>query len=132
MGIDLQAKTVIDSQKIHNGTLGAGGFNVSLKFTDLLANELTIQGLFNDISLVINPEGMLVTGSKIAISFQQSDLTTWDGKSSLQRLSSSSLFWKVEFTNGAGQDIVCEIIDVMQDRSFGDVQCMCQIISGHD
>ena len=126
MGIDLQAKAVSDSQKIHNGTLGAGGFAVDLKFTDLLANELTIKGLFNDISLTINPEtGMPMTGSRITISFHQSDLTIWDGKASLQR-------WKIEFTNGAGQTIIAELSDIMPDRSFGDVQCMCKIISGHN
>lgn len=126
MGIDLQAKAVSDSQKIHNGTLGAGGFSVVMKFTDLLANDLTIKGLFNDISLTINPEtGMPMTGSRIAISFHQSDLTIWDGKASLQR-------WKVEFVNGAGQNIICELSDIMPDRSFGDVQVLCKIISGHN
>lgn len=126
MGIDLQAKSVKDSQKIHNGTLGAGGFSVDMTFTNLVGGSLTIKGLFNDISLTINPEtGMFVTGSKIVISFHQLDLTLWDGKASLQR-------WKVGFSNGAGQNIVAELENIMPDRSFGDVQCMCKIISGHN
>ena len=129
MGIDLQAKAVSDSQKIHNGTLGTGGFNVSLKFTDLVepvANTLTIQGLYNDTALLsINPEnGLPVRGSELAISFHQSDLTIWDGKSDLQR-------WKIELINGAGQTVIAEINDVIPDRSFGDVLLMMQIISGH-
>lgn len=128
MGIDLQAKSVLDSQKIHNGTLGAGGFNVSLKFTDRepIPNELTIQGLYNDTSLLgINPEnGMPVRGSKLAISFSQQDLTIWDGKSDLQR-------WKIELVNGANQTVIAEINDVIPDRSFGDVLIMCTIASGH-
>jgi hypothetical protein len=125
MGIDLQARSVSDSQKIHNGTLGTGGFNVSLKFTSLVPEVLTIQGLFNDTSLNINPEtGMLMIGSKIAISFHQSDLTIWDGLSTLAR-------WKIEFNNGAGQTVICEIDPVMPDRSFGDILVMCKIISGH-
>ena len=125
MGRDLQARSVSDSQKIHNGTLGTGGFAVDLKFTSLVPDVLTIKGLFNDTSLNINPEtGMLMIGSKIAISFHQSDLTIWDGIETLRK-------WKIEFTNGAGQDIVCEINPVMPDRSFGDVLIMCDIVSGH-
>lgn len=127
--IDLQARSVEDSQAIHNGTLGAGSFAVDMLFTDLVTptpNTQTIKGLYNDTSLVgINLENnMPVRGSKIAISFHQSDLTIWDGLASLQR-------WKVRFTNGAGQIINCEINDPIPDRSFGDVLCMCKIISGH-
>ena len=125
MGIDLRARMISDSQKIHNGTLGVGGFNTSLKFTDLASNTLTIQGLYNDTSLSISPEtGMYVTGSKIAISFTQSDLTIWDGLTTLQR-------WIVEFTNGVGQTVKAEIENVAPDRSFGSVLCFCKIISGH-
>ncbi len=125
MGIDLQAKAVSDSQKIHNGTLGTGGFAVDLEFTSLVPDVLTIKGLFNDTSIVINPEnGLPMTGSKIGISFQQSDLTIWDGLESLQR-------WKIVFTNGAGQEINCEISSVNPDRSFGAVEVTCKIISGH-
>lgn len=129
MGIDLQARAVSDSQKIHNGTLGAGGFNVSLKFTDLdtpVANSLTIQGLYSDTSLLgINPEnGLPVRGSKLAISFHQSDLTIWNGLDDLQR-------WKTELVNGAGQTVIGEISDVIPDRSFGDVLLMMKIASGH-
>lgn len=129
MGIDLQARSVSDSQKIHNGTLGTGGFNVSLKFTDLTTptpQELTIQGLYNDTSLLgINPDnGLPVQGSKLAISFHQSDLTIWNGTDSLQR-------WKIELVNGAGQTVIAEINNVIPDRSFGDVLLMMKIISGH-
>lgn len=130
MGIDLQARSVSDSQKIHNGTLGTGGFNVSLKFTDRATptpNELTIQGLYNDTSLLgINPDnGLPVRGAKLAISFHQSDLTIWNGLDDLQR-------WKIELVNGAGQTVIAEIGDVIPDRSFGDVLLMMKIISGHD
>ncbi len=38
MGIDLQARIVSDSQKIHNGTLGVASDAVSLKFTDKDSN----------------------------------------------------------------------------------------------
>ena len=127
MGIDLQAKSVSDSQKIHNGTLGTGGFSVDLKFTDLVTptpNTLTIKGLYTDVSLSINPEGMLVTGSKLAISFSQQDLTIWDGKADLQR-------WTIELVNGAGQTVIAEISDVIPDRSFGEILVMTKIISGH-
>jgi len=128
MGIDLQAKSVSDSQKIHNGTLGTGGFNVSLLFTKY--NEpstfLTIQGLYNDTALLgINPDnGLPVRGSKLAISFSQQDLTIWNGTDDLQR-------WKIELVNGAGQTVIAEINDVIPDRSFGDVLLMMKIISGH-
>lgn len=126
MGIDLHARAVSDSQKIHNGTLGVGGFNVSITFTDTSDNTETIQGLYNDTSLIgIDPEtGFPVRGSKLAITFSQSDLTIWDGLTSLQR-------WKISLTNGAGQTVVAEIFDVIPDRSFGDVLAMCKIISGH-
>jgi hypothetical protein len=127
MGIDLHAKSISDSQKIHNGNLSAGGFNVSLLFTSIDDTPLTqtIQGEYNDVSMTIDADtGMIMTGSKIAISFQQSDLTIWNGRSDIQR-------WKVGFTNGAGQAIQCEISQVMPDRSFGDVVCICKIISGH-
>jgi len=126
MGLDLQAKAVRDSQMIHNGTLGAGGFSVSLLFTSLTEQTQTIKGLYNDTSLLgINPEtGFPVRGSKLAISFSQQDLTIWDGKADLQR-------WKVQLVNGAGQTVVVEISDVIPDRSFGDVLIMCKIISGH-
>ena len=126
MGIDLQARSVSDSQKIHNGTLGTGGFNVSLKFTDLLANTLTIHGLYNDTALLgINPDnGLPVRGSKLAISFHQSDLTIWNGTDNLKR-------WKIELVNGAGQTVIAEIDDVIPDRSFGDVLLMMKIVSGH-
>ena len=128
MGVDLQAKSVSDSQKIHNGTLGTGGFNVDLLFTDLAtptANTLTIQGLYNDTSLSINPEtGLLLIGAKIPVSFHQSDLTIWDGLADLQR-------WTIQFVNGAGQTIIGEIESVIPDRSFGDVVVMLTIISGH-
>ena len=126
MGIDLQARAVSDSQKIHNGTLGTGGFNVSLKFTDLLGNTLTIQGLYNDTALLgINPDnGLPVRGSKLAISFHQSDLTIWNGTDNLKR-------WKIELVNGAGQTVIAEIDDVIPDRSFGDVLLMMKIVSGH-
>jgi hypothetical protein len=128
MGIDLQAKAVLDSQKIHNGTLGGGGFNVDLTFTDLetIPNTETIQGLYNDTALLgISPDnGLPVRGAKIAVSFHQSDLTIWDGKSSLQR-------WTIQFVNGAGQTVIVEIMDVIPDRSFGDVVCICKIVSGH-
>lgn len=126
MGIDLQAKSVSDSQKIHNGTLGTGGFAVDLKFTSLVPESLTIKGLYNDTALIgINPEtGFPVRGAKLAISFHQSDLTIWDGKANLQR-------WKIELVNGAGQTVVAEINDVIPDRSFGDVLLMMKIISGH-
>ena len=125
MGVDLQARSVSDSQKIHNGTLGVGGFNVDLKFTDLVANTKTIQGLYSDTALAINPEtGFPVSSSKLAVSFSQQDLTIWDGKADLQR-------WTVELVNGAGQSIVAEINDVIPDRSFGDVLLMMTIVSGH-
>ena len=126
MGVDLQARSVSDSQKIHNGTLGVGGFNVSLKFTDLSSNTLTIQGLYNDTALLgLNPEtGLPIRGSKLAISFSQQDLTIWNGTDDLQR-------WIVELVNGAGQTVIAEINDVIPDRSFGDVLLMMTIASGH-
>jgi len=130
MGIDLQARSVLDSQKIHNGTLGTGGFNVSLKFTvvselGVKGAVLTIQGLYNDTSFDVNPDnGLQMISSKVAISFHQADLTIWDGLDSLQR-------WQIEFTNGAGQLVVCEINNVAPDRSFGDVLVFCKLISGH-
>lgn len=125
MGIDLHAKAISDSQKIHNGTLGTGVFAVDLKFTSLVPEILTIKGLYNDTSLGVNPEtGTLITSAKVAITFHQSDLTIWDGLTSLSR-------WKIEFTNGAGQLVLCEIENVAPDRSFGDVLVFCKIISGH-
>jgi len=125
MGIDLQARAISDSQKIHNGTLGTGSFNVTLRFTSPTETQ-TIKGLYNDTSLLgINPEnGLPVSGSKLAISFHQSDLTIWDGKADLQR-------WKVELVNGAGQTVLAEISNVIPDRSFGDILLMMKIISGH-
>lgn len=126
MGIDLQAKAVEDSRKIHNGTLSVGGFAVDMTFTDLVAptpNTLTIKGLFTDISLAINPEtGMFMIGGKVVISFHQLDLTIWDGKADLQR-------WKVQFVNAFGQTVIAELDAVMPDRVFGDVQVNCKIIS---
>lgn len=126
--IDLQARVVSDSQKIHNNELGTGGFGVDLTFTDPdnPGTPKTITGLYNDTALLgINPEnGLPVRGAKIAVSFHQSDLTIWDGISDLQR-------WKIEFVNGAGQSISAEIDDVIPDRSFGDVLVMTKIISGH-
>ena len=126
--IDLQARAVSDSQKIHNNELGTGGFAVDLKFTDPdnPSTPKTVKGLYNDTALLgINPEnGLPVRGAKIAVSFHQSDLTIWDGISDLQR-------WKIEFVNGAGQSISAEIDDVIPDRSFGDVLVMMKIISGH-
>lgn len=128
MGIDLQAKAVSDSQKIHNGNLGTGGFDVSILFTKFNdpGTTQTIRGLYNDTSLIgINPDtGFPVRGSKLAISFHQSDLTIWNGIDDLQR-------WKIELVNGAGQTIVAELNDVITDRSFGDVLAMCTIASGH-
>lgn len=127
MGIDLHARAISDSQKIHNGRLGAGGFDVEMTFTDLSTspNNLTIRGLYNDVSVTVDSEtGQIMTGAKIAVSFHQSDLMIWDGKESLQR-------WKVAFTNGAGQDITAEIMQVLPDRSFGDVLVLCKIIGGH-
>ena len=124
----MQSKMVSDSKKIHNNQMGTGGFAVSLKFTNNLTvpQSLTIKGFYSDTSLLgINPEnGLPVRGSKIAISFHQSDLTIWDGKSDLQR-------WKIELINGAGQTVTAEISDVIPDRSFGDVLLMTKIISGH-
>lgn len=127
--IDLNARAVADSKKIHNGTLGTGSVSVDIKFTDLTTptpNVQTITGLYNDTSLLgINPEtGFPVRGSKIAISFHQVDLTIWDGLEDLQR-------WKMELVNGAGQTIVAELTDVIPDRSFGSVLIMCTIVSGH-
>ncbi len=125
--IDLQAQSVQDSHDIINGTLCTGSFSVDLTFTDLEAtpNELTISGWFDDISLTMNPEtGMPMVGSKIPIKFHQSDLTIWDGLADIQR-------WQIAFTNGAGQDIVCEIESIMPDRSFGDIVAFTKIISGH-
>ena len=126
--IDLQARAVSDSQKIHNNQLGIGGFAIDLIFTDPdnSGTPQTIKGFFNDTALLgINPEnGLPVRGSKIAVSFHQSDLTIWDGISDLQR-------WKIEFVNGAGQSIAAEINDVIPDRSFGDILVMTKIISGH-
>lgn len=127
--IDLNARAVSDSQKILNGELTTGSFAVDLKFTDLatpIANTETIKGFYNDTSLIgISIEtNFPITGNKIGISFHQSDLTIWDGIVDLQR-------WKVEFTNGASQAIAVEIINVIPDRSFGEVLCMCKIISGH-
>ena len=128
MAIDLHARAVSDSQKIHNGTIGTGKFNISIKFTDPAnpGTSQTIQGLYNDTSLVaINPENSLpVRGSKFALSFSQQDLTIWDGLADLQR-------WKIELINGAGQSVVGELFDIIPDRSFGDVLCMCKIASGH-
>ena len=126
--IDLHARAVSDSQKIHNNQLGTGGFAVDLKFTDPdnSGTPQTIKGLYNDTALLgINIETNLpVRGSKIAVSFSQQDLTIWDGLVDLQR-------WKIEFVNGAGQSIAAEINDVIPDRSFGDVLVMKKIISGH-
>lgn len=128
--VDLLARAVEDSQSIHNGTIGAGSFATDLLFTDRTTptpNTQTIKGLFNDTALLgIDTEaGLPVRGAKIAISFTQADLTIWDGVADIQR-------WKIEFTNGAGQTVTVEISDVIPDRSFGDVLCMCKIISGHD
>lgn len=125
MAIDLHARAVSDSQKIHNGTLGIGKFNVSMLFTDLAANTKTIQGLYNDTALIVNPEnGLPAIGSKITISFHQSDLTIWDGLTTLAG-------WKVQFVNGAGQTIIAKLTGVKPDRSFGEIQVDCKIISGH-
>jgi len=126
--IDLQARSVLDSQKIHNNNLGTGGFAVDLKFTDPNnpGTPETIKGLYNDTALLgINIETNLpVRGAKIAVSFSQQDLTIWDGISDLQR-------WKIEFMNGADQSVAAEINDIIPDRSFGDVLLICKIISGH-
>lgn len=127
--IDLNARAVADSKKIHDGTLGTGSFSVSIKFTDLTTptpNDETITGLYNDTSLLgINPEtGFPVRGSKLAISFHQADLTIWDGLEDLQR-------WKMELINGAGQTVIAELNDIIPDRSFGDILVMCTIVSGH-
>lgn len=127
--IDLEARSVADSQKIHNGTLGAGGFNVSLKFTDLATptpNTETIQGLYIDVSNIgINFDtGMPASGSKLWISFHQADLTIWNGTDDIQR-------WNLELVNGAGQTVVGEINDVKPDRSFGSVLASITIESGH-
>ena len=125
MAVDLHTRSVSDSQKIHNGTIGTGKFNVSMLFTDREANTETIQGLYNDTALLINPEnGLPLIGSKITISFSQSDLTIWDGIADLQR-------WTVQFVNGAGQTIIAELMGIKPDRSFGDVQADCKIVSGH-
>ena len=128
--IDLRARMVLDDQKIHNGTLGTGSFAVDLKITDLVTptpNTLTIKGMYEDTALLgINVEtGLPIRGAKIPISFHQADLAIWDGVASLQR-------WKVEIVNGAGQSIVVEIFDVIPDRSFGNVLCMCKLASGHE
>ena len=123
----MQAKSVSDSQKIHNNQLGTGGFAVDMTFTDPAnpGTPQTIKGLYNDTSLAVNPEtGLIVIGSKVAISFHQSDLTIWDGLTDLQR-------WQVEFTNGAGQDITAELYSIIPDRSLGDILSMCKIVSGH-
>ena len=127
MAIDLQAKSVSDSQKIHNNQLGTGGFAIDMTFTDPGNPETsqTIKCLYNDTSLAVNPEtGLVVIGSKVAISFHQSDLSIWDGLTDLQR-------WKVEFINGAGQDITAELFNIIPDRSLGDVLCICKIVLGH-
>lgn len=126
MGIDLHARAVSDSKKIHNGTLGVGGFNVSMTFSSSNGEDFqTIQCLYNDTSLVFNPDtGMPMIGSKIGFSFHQSELTIWDGTSSLKG-------WIIEFANGAGQTIKAEINSPMPDRSFGDVAGTATIISGH-
>lgn len=127
MGIDLYSRAVSDSKKIHNGSMGAGGFNTSMTFTDsgTTPQSLEIQVLVNDTSLVFSPQtGLPMVGSKIGLSFHQSDLTIWDGTSDLKR-------WKIQFVNGAGQTILAEINSVMPDRSFGDVACTATIISGH-
>lgn len=128
MAIDLHARSVSDSQKIHNNLLGVGGFAVDIIFTDPdnPGTPQTIKGLYSDTSLLgINPEnGLPVRGSKLAVSFHQSDLTIWNGTDDLQR-------WKVELDNGAGQTVIAELFDIIPDRSFGDVLCMCKIASGH-
>jgi len=128
MSIDLQARSVSDSQKIHNNLLGVGGFAVDIIFTDPdnPGTPQIIKGLYSDTALLgINPEnGLPVRGSKFAISFHQSDLTIWNGTDDLQR-------WKVELVNGAGQTVIAELFDIIPDRSFGDVLCMCKIVSGH-
>ncbi len=128
MAIDLHARAVSDSQKIHNNNLSVGGFAVDLKFTDPAnpGTPQTISGLYNDTALLgISPDnGLPVRGAKIAVSFHQADLTIWDGLADIQ-------LWKIEFVNGAGQSVAAEIYDVMPDRSFGDVLVMCKIISGH-
>lgn len=128
MGIDLHDRAVSDSQKIHNNNLGAGGFSVDMEFEDLVTpipNKLTIKALYNDVAIQIDPEqGSPVQGSQLSISFHQSDLTIWDGLADLQR-------WKISFTNGAGQIIKAEIDYPWPNRSFGDVVCLCKIISGH-
>lgn len=127
MGIDLHARAVSDSKKIHNGTLGVGGSNVSMTFTSSNGTDVeTIQCLYNDTSLVFNPDtGMPMIGSKIGFSFHQSELTIWDGASSLKG-------WIIEFINGADQTIKAEINSPMPDRSFGDVAGTATIISGHE
>ena len=127
--IDLHTRAVSDSQKIHNNTLGTGGSAVELTITDPdnPGTPKTIKGFYNDTSLLgINPEnGLPVIGSKIAISFHQSDLTIWDGVADLQR-------WTVQFVNGAAQTILAEMNGIIPDRSFGDILVMCTIISGHE
>ena len=125
--IDLHARAISDSRKILNNELGTGGFAVELTFTnpDDADNPLTISGFYNDTALLgINPEtGLPVRGSKIAISFHQSDLTIWNGLDDLQR-------WTAAFVNGAGQDVLVELNDIIPDRSFGEVLVMCTLVSG--
>jgi hypothetical protein len=126
--IDLNARATSDSQAILNGTLGAGSFARDITFTDPAnpGTPQTIKGWAFDTALLgINPEtGFPVRGSKLAVSFFQSDLTIWDGKADIQR-------WTVEFTNDAGQAIVAGVSDVIPDRSFGDVLLMLKIKQGH-
>ena len=128
MAVDLRAISIQDSHDIINGTLGTGSFAQDLIFTDLetVPNTITIKGWPDDTGIVgIDFEtGLAVSGSKISIKFHQSDLAIWDGLASLQR-------WKIQFVNGAGQTIICEINDVFPDRSFGDILVNCKIISGH-
>ncbi len=125
MGIDLHAKAASDSQKIHNNNLGTGGDSVEVTVADTDSNELTLYGRYTDVSMAIDPEtGMMVTGSRVGISFHQSDLALWDGVSDMQR-------WTVSFTNGAGQTVEGEIVNVMPDRYFGDVVVIINVSSGH-
>ncbi len=123
--IDLNARIKTDSQKIHQGTLGAGSFATDITITRPDGSDsLTITGLYNDISIAINPQtGMPIVGSTIAISVHLDDFTTWDRLESLDR-------WRVSFVDNSGLNCIGEMINAMPDFTFGDLFFSLQLDKG--
>jgi len=107
----------------------AFGAALSLTVTNPLGEEGTLNGWSNDIGLLIDPDtGVAVSGRYATCAFTFIDLTAAGVTGTPKGIAdSSSLPWRVAFTNERGVTYLFKIVETQPDQTLGYIICTLEM-----